>query len=104
MERLRTIARACGPSLVDVHAAVQGQVLRLVGQGIDVRARVLGHDDDAGGTGARLARSARVMAMQEVVEPRQVRRVRWRAGVPKLLEVEDARGSESVEEVGHYSR
>ena len=43
---------------VDRHAAVQVQVLGLVAQGVDVRARVLGHHEQGGGARARLARPA----------------------------------------------
>jgi hypothetical protein len=54
---------------------------------------VLGHDDDPGGSGARLSCSTRVVAVKEIVEAGLVSRVGWRAGVAKLLEVEDARGT-----------
>ncbi len=82
-------------SLVDVHPTVQREVLRLVSQRVDVRARMLWHDDDARCTGARLPRSARVVAVQEIVEAGRVGRVGWSAGVAELLEVEDAGGAQS---------
>jgi hypothetical protein len=68
---------------------VQSQVLRLVRQRIDVRPRVLGHDDDSRRTGARFGRATCVMAVQKIVEARLVSRVRWRPGIAKLFEIED---------------
>jgi len=62
---------------------------------------VLGHDHDAARARARLVRLL-VPAVEEVVETRDVGRVARRAGVARLLEVEDARRLKSVEEL--YSR
>ena len=81
-----------------MNAAVKRQILRLVGERVDVSARVLGHHDEAGGAGARLRRSTRVVAMQEVVEAGCVCRVRGRARVAQLLEVVDAGGLERLEQ------
>ena len=58
-----------------MHASVQRHVLSLVCKCIDVRARVFGHDHDAGRSRAGLWRAGRVVAMQEVVEARGMRRV-----------------------------
>ena len=81
-----------------MNASVQGQVLGLVRERVDVGARVLGGDDDPGGAGARLRSTARVVAVEEVVEARGVRGMRRRTRVAKLLEVEDARLLDRVEE------
>jgi len=87
---------------VDVHPAVQHEVLSLVGKRVDVRARVLRHHDDAGRAGAGLRCTTRVVAMQEVVEARRVRRMRGCACVAELLEVEDAGRAERAGEArGH---
>ena len=88
-------------ALVDVHPSVQRQVLGLVRERIDVRARMLGHDHDAGRTGPRLTRAPRVVAVEEVVEARSVRRVGGRSRVAQLFEVEDAGRLERIEEGGY---
>jgi hypothetical protein len=68
-----------------MHAPVQRQVLGLVRQRVDVRARVLGHDYDARRARARLGGAACVVAVQEVVEAGLVGGMRWSACIPKLL-------------------
>jgi len=78
---------------------VQGQVLGLVRERVDVRARVLGITTMPGRAGARLARATRVVAVQEVVEAGRVRRVGGRTCVAELFEVEDASRLELFEEV-----
>ena len=84
-------------------ATVEREVLGLMGERIDVSARVLGHDDDARRAGARLRRTPCVMTVEEVVEAWLMRGVRGRARVAKLLEVEDARLRDRFEEVGDQS-
>ena len=64
---------------------------------VDVRARVLWHDHDAGRARPSLRCAARVVAVHEVVEAGRVRGVRGRARVARLLEVEDAGLIERVE-------
>ena len=76
-----------------MHAAVKDHVLGLVCQGVDVGAGVLGHHDEARRARSRLGRTARMVAMEEIVETRRVGRVRGRAGEARLLEIEDPRGA-----------
>ncbi len=78
---------------VDVDTAVQEQVLRLVSQGVDVCARMLGHDHEPGRARPRLGRAARMVAMEEVIEARGMVRVRGRPREPGLFEIEDASGA-----------
>ena len=85
-------------AVVDMNAAVQRQVLRLMRERIDVCARMLWHKHDAGRAGARLARPARVVAMEEVAEAGRVRRVGWCSRVAQLFEVENASRLERIEE------
>ena len=77
---------------------MQGQVLRLVRERVDVGSRVLGHDDDARRPGARLRGAARVVAVEKVVEAGRMRWMARRALVAQLLEVEDAGCSERLEQ------
>ena len=65
---------------------------------------MLGHDHDARCAGARLSRTPRVMAVQEVVEPGHVRGMRRCSRVAELLEVEDAGRLERLEQRGDQSR
>jgi hypothetical protein len=85
---------------VDGAATVERQVLGLVRQGIDVRARMVAGDDDAGRAGARVGGGARFVPAveEEGVAGRDVRRVNRCAVVARLLEVVDARGGERVDE------
>ena len=82
---------------VDVHATVKDHVLSLVCQGVDVRAGVLGHHDEAGRARSRLGRAARMVAMEKVIETRRVGRVRGRAGEARLLEIEDPGSAQKVD-------
>ena len=81
-----------------MHTAVQEQVLGLVRQRIDVRARVLRHDHNPGRTCPRLGRAPCMVPVQKIVEPRCVSRMGWRAGVTGLLEIEDSGRSECLGE------
>jgi hypothetical protein len=45
-----------------------------------------------------------MVAVQKVVEAGRVGWMRRRAGEPGLFEVEDAGGSDRLDEAGHYSR
>ncbi len=93
---------ACSSSWV--HPAVQEQVLGLVSQGVNVRARVLWHHDEPGCARPRLWRATRVVAMQKVVEAWRMGWMRRRAREPRLFQIEDPGGSERLDEAGHYSR
>ena len=73
-----------------MHPAVQGQVLGLVREGVDVGARVLGHDDDARRSGPGLGCATRVVSVEKVVEAGRMSRMRRGALIAQLLEVEDA--------------
>ena len=97
-------AGRCLHTGVDMHAAVKDHVLGLVRQSVDVRARVLGHDHEAGCARARLGRAARVVPMQEIVEARGVGGVRRRAGIARLLEIEDPGGADRFYETRAHSR
>ena len=77
-------------AFVDVHTAVQGEVLGLVRERVDVGSRVLGHDDDAGRAGAGFRGAARVMPVEEVVEAGRMSGMGRRTLVAELLEVEYA--------------
>ena len=78
---------------------MQLQVLGLVRQRVDVRARVLRHHQHArrARTTRRLGHPSAVLAVQEVVEPRRVGRVDGHAGVAGLLEVEDPGGPQRLD-------
>ena len=58
---------------------------------------MLGRHYEPGGSCARLGRASGVVAVQEVVESRRVRRMSRRARIPWLLEIEDARLLEILE-------
>ena len=78
------------------------QVLGLVAERVDVRARVLGHHQQRRGARARLAqrpRSWRRCSLQQ--HARLVRRRHRRAGVARLLEVVGARAAQRVDELRH---
>ena len=70
---------------------------------VDVRARMLGRDDDPRRSGPRLSPTSCVMTVKEIVEAGLMRRVRGRARVAKLLEVEDARLRDRIEKPVHLS-
>jgi hypothetical protein len=88
---------------IDVGAAEQVEILGLVAERVDVRARVLRHHDHSRGAGAGLAKPRLVTAVQRVEEARRVRRVSRRAVVPQLLQVVDATVARGVEQVWHAS-
>jgi hypothetical protein len=84
---------------VDRHAAVQREVDRLVAQRVDVRARVLGHDEQRRRARAGLAEPGLVPAVEVEDQSRLVRGEHRRAGVARLLEVVRARRAQRVDEV-----
>jgi hypothetical protein len=85
----------------DHHAAVQAEILRLVAERVDVRARVLGHHQQRRGARARLAEPRLMAAVQREQEPRLVGRERRRALVARLLEVVGARPEQRLRELRH---
>jgi hypothetical protein len=84
-----------------VNAAVKNHVLGLVSQRVDVRAGVLWHHNEAGCARPGLGGAARVVAAQRIVEAGRVRWMRGRARESRLFEIEDAGGSERLDEAGH---
>jgi hypothetical protein len=85
----------------DHHAAVQAEILRLVAERVDVRARVLGHDEQPRRARARLAGPRLVAAVQVQQHARLVHRVRRRAGEARLLEVVRPSPQQRVGEARH---
>ena len=86
---------------VDLDAAVHAEVLRLVAERVDVRAGVLGHDEQRGGARARLPQPRLVAAVQLQQHAGLVRRPHRRTGVARLLEVVELRARERVRQFRH---